>query len=86
MTLNDNMSEKDVLDSNVQEQEVGTTVHEQSDEQWKAFDRKLILKLDLLLIPLLTTVYLLAFLDRANVGNARVVRNSNYHPQNIQIS
>ncbi|KAJ9633858.1 hypothetical protein H2204_006644 [Knufia peltigerae] len=66
------MSEKDVLDSNVQEQEVGTTVHEQSDEQWKAFDRKLILKLDLLLIPLLTTVYLLAFLDRANVGNARV--------------
>lgn len=73
MTATDNMSEKDGLDTNVEEREVGAAAHGNSDEQWKAFDRKLILKLDLLLIPLLTMVYLLAFLDRANVGNARVV-------------
>lgn len=78
MTVADNMPEKEGLDMNVEEHEVGTTVHaaaatEYSDAESKAFDRRLILKLDLLLIPLLTTVYLLAFLDRANIGNARVV-------------
>ena len=40
------------------------------------FDRKLegktLLKLDLLLIPMMCGIYLLAFLDRSNIGNARV--------------
>ncbi len=79
MTVIDNQAEKDGLDMNVEEQELGTRVHaanadiEHNDAESKAFDRKLILKLDLLLIPLLTMVYLLAFLDRANIGNARIV-------------
>jgi hypothetical protein len=46
-----------------------------SEEELAAFDRKINLKLDLLIIPLVTTVYLLAFLDRANIGNARIVRS-----------
>lgn len=63
----------------VEEHEVGTQVtaavpvSDRSETEWAAFDRKLILKLDMLLIPLVTMVYLLAFLDRANIGNARVV-------------
>ena len=36
-------------------------------------DKKIVLKLDLFVIPMVTMVYLLAFLDRANLGNARVV-------------
>lgn len=48
-----------------------------SEEEWATIDRKINLKLDLLIIPLVTTVYLLAFLDRANIGNARVVSACN---------
>lgn len=35
-------------------------------------DRKMLLKLDLILVPMMCALYLLAFLDRANIGNARV--------------
>lgn len=35
-------------------------------------ERKAVLKLDLLLVSLMCSLYLLAFLDRANIGNARV--------------
>lgn len=35
-------------------------------------DKKVLLRLDLLLVPLMCSMYLLAFLDRANIGNARV--------------
>jgi len=35
-------------------------------------ERKALLKLDLLLVSLMCSLYLLAFLDRANIGNARV--------------
>ncbi|KEF58414.1 uncharacterized protein A1O9_06340 [Exophiala aquamarina CBS 119918] len=45
---------------------------EQSDTEWASFDKKLDFKLDCLVVPLVTMVYLLAFLDRANIGNARV--------------
>lgn len=40
---------------------------------WLPIDTKIIRKLDFLIIPMVTMVYLLAFLDRANIGNARVV-------------
>lgn len=45
-----------------------------SDEAWAELDRKTLLRLDLLLVPLVAMLYLLSFLDRANIGNARVVR------------
>ncbi|RDB17850.1 hypothetical protein Hypma_000772 [Hypsizygus marmoreus] len=36
-------------------------------------DRKLLWKIDLHLIPILTLLYLLSFLDRSNIGNAKIV-------------
>lgn len=35
-------------------------------------ERKTVTKLDLLLVPSMSILYLAAFLDRTNVGNARV--------------
>lgn len=35
-------------------------------------DRKVMLKVDLCLIPWLCLLYLLSFLDRTNIGNARL--------------
>ncbi|TVY68633.1 putative transporter [Lachnellula suecica] len=43
-----------------------------SAEERAAIDRKLLWKLDLTLIPWLCILYLLAFLDRANIGNAKI--------------
>ncbi|KAJ3507524.1 hypothetical protein NLJ89_g6257 [Agrocybe chaxingu] len=36
-------------------------------------DKKLVRKIDLRLIPILTLLYLLSFLDRSNIGNAKIV-------------
>ncbi|KAJ7505302.1 major facilitator superfamily domain-containing protein [Mycena galericulata] len=36
-------------------------------------DRKLIRKVDLRLLPILTLLYLLSFLDRTNIGNAKIL-------------
>jgi hypothetical protein len=49
-------------------------------EQWKKmsieerekFEKRLLWKLDLRLVPWLSLVYLLSFLDRANIGNAKL--------------
>jgi hypothetical protein len=38
----------------------------------KKTERQTVLKLDLLLVPVTCMIYLLSFLDRANLGNARV--------------
>ncbi|CAG8982879.1 hypothetical protein HYALB_00002895 [Hymenoscyphus albidus] len=43
-----------------------------SPEERAAIDRKLLWKLDLTLIPWLCILYLLAFLDRTNIGNAKI--------------
>jgi hypothetical protein len=43
------------------------------DEETLKLDRQTLLRLDLLLMPMTLMLYLLAWLDRANVGNARVV-------------
>lgn len=37
-----------------------------------AFDRKLLWKMDLIVVPLIAMLYLLVFIDRVNIGNARV--------------
>ncbi|GIC88891.1 putative MFS transporter [Aspergillus udagawae] len=42
------------------------------DEETLKLDRQTLLRLDLLLMPMTLMLYLLAWLDRANVGNARV--------------
>ncbi|KAJ5925461.1 hypothetical protein N7454_008100 [Penicillium verhagenii] len=43
-----------------------------SDEERAAIDRKLLWKLDLHLIPWLSLLYLASFLDRTNIGNAKI--------------
>jgi len=43
-----------------------------SPEERKRIDRRLVWKLDLYLIPWLCFLYLLAFLDRTNIGNAKI--------------
>ncbi|KAF2644252.1 MFS general substrate transporter [Massarina eburnea CBS 473.64] len=43
-----------------------------SDEERAAIDRKLLWKLDLQLIPWLSFLYLISFLDRTNIGNAKI--------------
>lgn len=45
------------------------TEHGQHDS---SSERRTILKLDLLLVTTMAILYLLAFLDRSNIGNARV--------------
>src|SRR5436190_106377 len=52
----------------------------ESSEKWRsmsleeklAFEKKLVRKLDFKLIPWLTFLYLISFLDRTNVGNAKI--------------
>lgn len=85
MSIPKEIDEKSSSLYGVQEHEVGAQVtaavqvSHKTEAEWAGFDRKLVLKLDMLLIPLVTTVYLLAFLDRANIGNARVV-SKNHQP------
>ncbi|KUL87738.1 hypothetical protein ZTR_05873 [Talaromyces verruculosus] len=43
-----------------------------TEEEKAAIDRRLLWKLDLRLIPWLSLLYLAAFLDRTNVGNAKI--------------
>jgi MFS family permease len=43
-----------------------------TDEERAALDKALVRKIDLWLIPWLSLLYLLSFLDRTNIGNARV--------------
>jgi hypothetical protein len=43
-----------------------------SPEEKAAFDKKLLLKLDFRLVPWLSLLYLLSFLDRTNIGNAKL--------------
>lgn len=47
------------------------------DERTLKLDRQTVLRLDLILMPMTLMLYLLAWLDRANVGNARVVGSFN---------
>ncbi|CAK7274821.1 hypothetical protein SEPCBS119000_006368 [Sporothrix epigloea] len=43
-----------------------------SEDERKVIDRKLVLRLDIILIPWLSLLYLVAFLDRTNIGNAKI--------------
>ncbi|KAH8998469.1 major facilitator superfamily domain-containing protein [Lactarius akahatsu] len=43
-----------------------------NDEADTLQDRKLLRKVDLRLLPILTLLYLLSFLDRSNIGNAKI--------------
>ncbi|KAI1047053.1 hypothetical protein LB505_010222 [Fusarium chuoi] len=49
-----------------------------SEEERREIDRKLVWKVDLWLIPWLSLLYLLSFLDRTNIGNARLAGMEDY--------
>lgn len=63
-------SEKDVLAANAVAQETGSSKSEVSIDP--AAEKKLIRKCDLHVIPILSVLFLLAFVDRINIGNARL--------------
>jgi hypothetical protein len=44
-----------------------------SSEEYAAFEKKTLWKMDLNIIPWITLLYLISFLDRVNVGAARLV-------------
>ena len=46
----------------------------------RKLDRQTVARLDLMLLPNVIIMYLLAYLDRANIGNARVVSMVVYIP------
>lgn len=52
----------------------------------EARDRKLLWRLDWMLIPWLCLLYLLAFLDRTNIGNAKIAGLTSPRPEGIGIS
>lgn len=62
------------------EQPYNDVVNKRIIDQWmdmsaierERYEKKLVRKLDLKLIPPLTLLYLLSFIDRANIGNAKI--------------
>lgn len=48
------------------------SMDEEGEAELAAFDRKMLLKLDVIVIPVIAMLYLLVFVDRVNIGNARV--------------
>ncbi|KAJ5372989.1 Major facilitator superfamily domain general substrate transporter [Penicillium concentricum] len=56
-----------------------------SDEERAEIDRKLLWQLDLRLVPWLSLLYLVSFLDRTNIGNAKLVGlQTDLHMTNAQ--
>lgn len=49
-----------------------TKLSPEAEAELAATDRKILFKMDILIIPIITMLYLLVFIDRANIGNARV--------------
>lgn len=52
--------------------EVATTTDPEKGSDHKLLERKIIRKLDLRLLPLLCILYFLGYLDRSNIGNAKL--------------
>ena len=52
-------------------------------------ERKLLLKLDVVIFPIFIVIYMLAFLDRINVGNAKIqgmVGDLDLHGQRFNVA
>jgi hypothetical protein len=79
-----------VLESTMDIKEDVRTAEEQvekaelnTSEELVHLDKKILLKLDLSIIPVVCLIYLLAYLDRSNIGNARVVSHT---PLSMELS
>lgn len=50
-----------------------SSTHGPNSETWdKAAEKKLLRKIDLLILPVMFLFYMLSYLDRINIGNARI--------------
>ncbi|WEW56546.1 hypothetical protein PRK78_001992 [Emydomyces testavorans] len=62
-----------VIETEKDENAVAVTKEDVADEDFSDIDvKKVLRKMDLRLIPMLALLYLLSFLDRGNIGNARI--------------
>lgn len=61
---------KPTLDVEVEQKHVEDAVNAFQTEPW--LEKRVVAKLDMLLMPLLSIFFIFLFLDRANIGNARV--------------
>lgn len=59
---------------------------DRTEAEKAAIDAKLVRRLDLLLIPWLCLLYLMAFLDRTNIGNAKIAGMTEAPPEGISLS
>ena len=69
-------SEKSIPDNSdvgIIELEVVDKWNSMSEEEQTVFEKKLVRKLDLRLIPWVTLLYLFSFLDRSSIGNAKIL-------------
>ncbi|KAK7210354.1 hypothetical protein V2G26_017532 [Clonostachys chloroleuca] len=81
------MGEKDP--GNGQPETVRSVTDDANDLALAADEKKLVRKLDLYIIPLIMALYLFSFLDRVNIGNARLYgleEDLNLSSQQFQIS
>jgi hypothetical protein len=62
----------DVSEADTANREISEQWHTLSVAEQIKYERRVVRKLDLTLIPLLTLLYFLSFLDRANIGNAKI--------------
>ncbi|KAL0243529.1 hypothetical protein I308_105495 [Cryptococcus tetragattii IND107] len=67
-----NTSDVDMPDTD-HKREAAEQIAAMSPEEFQALEKKLLWKIDLKLIPWMTLLYLLSFIDRVNVGAAKLV-------------
>jgi hypothetical protein len=70
MVSDDMIDHKEILGNQFEEVENGEARLSAKDHQ--ALSRKILFKLDLRVLPVLALLFLCSFLDRTNVGNARL--------------
>lgn len=93
MSFSDNDQTDNGKISDLRQKDVGTLADLPEDPdahltgpERAAADRKLVWRLDLKLIPWLCLLYLLAFLDRTNIGNAKIAGISSAPPEGINLT
>ena len=59
------------------------------DEEWEKEEKALVRKVDLMLLPTMWLMYLLSYMDRTNIGNAKIagmVDDLNMHSNEYSVS
>lgn len=72
LRLEEVLKGNELLSNDVANEEIINQWYNMPTVEREKYEKKLVRKLDLKLIPLLTLLYLLSFIDRANIGNAKI--------------